>query len=52
MSGEMPAIPELKFGMVDVRDCAQAHVRAATEPDAANERFLLVAGSYWCKDIA
>ena len=52
MSGEMPAIPELKFGMVDVKDSALAHVRAVTEPGAANGRFLLVEDSYWFREVA
>jgi len=33
--GVYPAIIDLSFAIVDVRDVAQAHVRAATEPNAS-----------------
>jgi dihydroflavonol-4-reductase len=37
----LPAYPKLSFGIVDVRDVADAHVRAMTDPAAAGERYLL-----------
>ena len=40
----MPALPRLSFGLVDVRDVADLHVRAMTDPAAKGERFLAVAG--------
>jgi len=40
----MPALPRLSFGLVDVRDVADLHVRAMTDPAASGERFLAVAG--------
>ncbi len=40
----MPALPRLSFGLVDVRDVADLHIRAMTEPAARGERFLAVAG--------
>ncbi len=40
----MPALPRLAFGLVDVRDVADLHVRAMTNPAARGERFLAVAG--------
>jgi len=40
----MPALPRLTFGLVDVRDVADLHLRAMTDPAAKGERFLAVAG--------
>jgi nucleoside-diphosphate-sugar epimerase len=44
MDGGVPACPRLYFGVVDVRDVADLHVRAMTHPAAKGERFLAVAG--------
>jgi nucleoside-diphosphate-sugar epimerase len=41
---EMPGIPRLSFGLVDVRDVADLHLRAMTNPAAGGERFLAIAG--------
>ena len=41
MQGKLPAYPKLSFGIVDVRDVADAHVAAMEQADAAGERFLL-----------
>ena len=46
LDGAMPGIPQVAFGIVDVRDVADMHVRAMTEPAAAGERFLAVAGEF------
>jgi nucleoside-diphosphate-sugar epimerase len=40
--GAMPALPRQRFGVADVRDVADAHLKAAANPDAANKRYLLV----------
>lgn len=40
----MPGCPRLYFGVVDVRDVADLHLRAMTDPAAKGERFLAVAG--------
>ncbi|MGK6355832.1 SDR family oxidoreductase [Sphingomonas sp. DT-207] len=42
--GRMPGTPRLYLGVVDVRDVADLHMRAMTDPAAAGERFLAVAG--------
>jgi dihydroflavonol-4-reductase len=42
----MPGCPRLVFGVVDVRDVADIHIRAMTHPAAAGERFLAVAGDF------
>jgi nucleoside-diphosphate-sugar epimerase len=46
LDGAMPGIPRVGFGIVDVRDVADLHVRAMTAPGAAGERFLAVAGAF------
>ena len=41
------------FGVVDVRDVADLHLRAMTNPAAKGERFLAVAGDFmWIVEIA
>ena len=44
IEGKMPGTPRLYLGVVDVRDVADLHLRAMTDPAAAGERFLAVAG--------
>ena len=45
--------PRLSFNVVDVRDVADLHVRAMTDPAAGGERFLAVAdGPVSMKDVA
>lgn len=44
LDGEMPGLPDIHFGVVDVRDLADAHLRAMTTPAAAGERFICVSG--------
>jgi nucleoside-diphosphate-sugar epimerase len=46
LDGELPGCPKLKFGVVDVRDVADLHLRAMTHPHARGERFLAVAGDF------
>jgi dihydroflavonol-4-reductase len=40
----MPGCPRLFFGIVDVRDVADLHLRAMTHPAAAGERFIATSG--------
>jgi dihydroflavonol-4-reductase len=40
LEGAMPGVPDLGFGIVDVRDVADLHVRCLTAPDIAGERFI------------
>lgn len=40
LDGHMPAVPRMYFGVADVRDVADIHVRAMTSPAAAGQRFL------------
>lgn len=46
MDGTTPGCPELYFGLVDVRDVADLHVRAMTNPAARGERFLATSGHF------
>ncbi len=45
INGELPGLPDLSFGIVDVRDVADLHLRAMTNPAAKGERFLAIAGA-------
>ncbi|KAF2492131.1 nucleoside-diphosphate-sugar epimerase [Lophium mytilinum] len=42
LNGSFPGAPDLNFGVVDVRDVADLHLRAMTDPKAKGERFLAV----------
>jgi nucleoside-diphosphate-sugar epimerase len=42
----VPGAPHRYFGVVDVRDVADLHVRAMTHPAAKGERFLAVSGDF------
>jgi len=44
LNGSVPGLPRLSFGLVDVRDVADLHLRAMVDPAASGERFLAVAG--------
>jgi dihydroflavonol-4-reductase len=46
MDGAIPGAPKLYFGVVDVRDVADLHIRAMTNPTAKGERFLAVTGEF------
>ncbi len=50
LNGDMPVVPVMHFGVVDVRDAADLHLRAMLHPRAAGERFIGVSGpalSFW-----
>ena len=40
LDGGMPGCPDLGFGIVDVRDVAELHLRLLTAPGMAGERFI------------
>jgi len=52
LSGKMTHIPPMSIGLIDVVDCAKAHIRAIEVPEAANRRFILVENNYWFMDVA
>jgi len=43
LDGTVTVAPRARFGLVDVRDVADLHVRAMAAPDAAGNRYLAVA---------
>jgi dihydroflavonol-4-reductase len=52
MEGQ-PGCPRINSGFVDVRDVANLHLRAMTDPAAKGERFLAIAGeSLWMVEVA
>jgi len=46
MDGAVPGCPRISFGIVDVRDVADLHLRAMTNPAAQGQRFLAAAGDF------
>jgi nucleoside-diphosphate-sugar epimerase len=52
IDGSMPGVPKVAFGLVDVRDVADLHVRALTAPEAAGERFLAIGEDFrWIREM-
>jgi nucleoside-diphosphate-sugar epimerase len=43
LEGTMPVVRRARFGIADVRDVADVHIRAMAAPGAAGKRFLVVA---------
>ena len=52
LNKEMPMLPNIGFGVCDVRDVAKAHVNAMKLPEAAGHRHIVDSGFMWFKDIA
>jgi nucleoside-diphosphate-sugar epimerase len=46
MDGALPGCPRISFGVVDVRDVADLHLRAMSDAAAKGERFLAVSGDF------
>ena len=51
MRGKLPVVPDISFGVVDVRDVAAAHVAALTAEGAVGRRFIVTAGSLTMLEI-
>jgi nucleoside-diphosphate-sugar epimerase len=52
IDGSMPGTPKVAYGIVDVRDVADLHVRAMTAPEAAGERFLALGEDFrWISEL-
>mmetsp|Transcript_19286 Transcript_19286/g.29580 ORF Transcript_19286/g.29580 Transcript_19286/m.29580 type:complete len:235 (-) Transcript_19286:72-776(-) len=47
MMKEIPFCPKTKMPITDVRDCAEAHFKALTVPEAANKRFIMCSDTIW-----
>ncbi len=43
LDGTMTVVPRARFGVADVRDVADLHIRAMATPEAAGKRFLALA---------
>ena len=43
LDGKMPVVRKQRFGVADVRDVADLHIRAMASPDAAGKRYLCLA---------
>lgn len=52
LEGSIPGLPRIGFGIVDVRDIADLHIRAMTAPGMDGERFLAGGRFMWFKDVA
>jgi len=53
VDGAIPGLPQLRFGVVDVRDVADLHVLAMERDEARGERFLAVSGDFMAlRDMA
>ena len=44
LDGSMKAVPNIPFNIIDVRDVADLHIRAMTNPNAKGQRFIALAG--------
>lgn len=52
LSGSLPGLPNFGFGVVDVRDVADLHVRALTAEGIDGERFIASGPFMMMKDVA
>jgi nucleoside-diphosphate-sugar epimerase len=52
LSGKVPGLPRLGFCIVDVRDVADLHIRAMTDPAAAGQRFIASGDFAWMAELA
>jgi hypothetical protein len=41
MQGKFPFVPKVMIVVVDIRECALAHLRALTVPEAKGKRFII-----------
>ncbi len=52
LAGRIPAVPNIGWNIVDVRDIAELHILAMTSPAATGQRFLGSGTFLWYRDIA
>jgi dihydroflavonol-4-reductase len=52
LKGKLPVLPQIGYGVVDVRDLIDLHILAMTSPVAANERFIASGEFLWLRDMA
>ena len=52
LNNELPALVNVGFSFVDVRDVAAAHIAAMEVPEAVGNRHILYGSSMWMKEVA
>lgn len=52
LGGALPGVPDIGFGVVDVRDVADLHVRCLTSDKVRGERFIASCPFMMMKDVA
>ncbi|MFM0285220.1 NAD-dependent epimerase/dehydratase family protein [Paraburkholderia megapolitana] len=52
LAGKVPAVPDVGFNIVDVRDLVELHIEAMLAPQAAGQRFLASSDFLWLAEIA
>ena len=52
LSHQVPAIPNISFATVDVRDVASAHLSAMMSPESAGQRFICAEANHSMMEIA
>lgn len=52
LNREFPSNPKMSLGVVDVREVAEAHVKAITVEEAANKRFILASEALWFRQVS
>jgi len=51
MKGQLPAIPDLSYPIVDVRDAALAHIRAMENKETNGKRYIIVSDCMSAEEI-
>lgn len=51
LMGVMPALPKVKFPIVDVRNVAEAHLQGVKVAEAKNQRFILCNRTFTFKEL-
>ncbi len=52
LQGKVPAVPRVGFGIVDVRDLTELHIKAMITPAAAGQRYIAISDFLWLADLA
>lgn len=52
LTGKLPGLPRIGFGISETQNLVDLHLRAMTSPAAANQRFIGVGDFLWISDIA
>lgn len=52
LNGKTKATAKIQMSVIDVRDCAETHLRCITVPEAAGNRFISANESMWFSEMA